>query len=68
MMGISEQNIIPEIIMNQDGIKVFFIKTGKFKTNSIHVFFHDNLERDTVTLNALLPAVLRRGTAKWPGM
>lgn len=44
------------------GIKIHEIQTNKFKTNLLAVFLSLPLERDTVTKNALVTAVLRRGT------
>ncbi len=44
-----------------NGIEVYKIAAGKFKTSSINFFFNDNLSRESVTSNALIPAVLRRG-------
>jgi predicted Zn-dependent peptidase len=55
-----------ESISSFNGIDVFRINTDKFKTSSIHFFFQDNLTRANVTKNALLPAVMRRGTEKYP--
>lgn len=49
-----------------NGIKVFQIKSQKFKTNSINIFFHDNLSKENASKNALLPAVLRRGCEGYP--
>ena len=46
------------------GIKFHEIETNKFKTNLLAVFLSLPLNRETVTKNALLAAVLRRGTAK----
>lgn len=46
------------------GIKVHFIQTNKFKTNLFAVFFSEPLDRKNVTANAIIPAVLRMGTAK----
>lgn len=48
-----------------NGINIYKIRTEKFKTNSINIFFHDNLTREHVTLNSLLPAVLRRGCERF---
>lgn len=53
-------------IASFNGIKVYQIKTDKFKTNSINIFFHDNLSRENASKNALLPAVLRRGSVNFP--
>lgn len=44
-------------------IKLHCIGTEKFKTNLLSVFLTVPLDRSTVTYNAIIPAVLRRGTA-----
>lgn len=44
------------------GIKLHTIKTEKFKTNLIAIMLTKKLNRENVTKNALVPAVLRRGT------
>ena len=44
------------------GIVVHNIKTNKFKTNLYAVFLATPLNRENVTKNALLTAILRRGT------
>ena len=46
------------------GITFHKIETNKFKTNLFAAFLSLPLSRDTVTKNALLTAVLRRGTKK----
>lgn len=46
----------------KNGIKLHTIKTEKFKTNLIAVMLTTKLDRKNVTKNALIPAVLRRGT------
>ncbi|NLK86059.1 MAG: insulinase family protein [Clostridiaceae bacterium] len=51
-----------------NGIDIYRIDTDKFKTSSIHIFFHDNLTRENVTKNALLPAVMRRGSKAYPSL
>ena len=43
-------------------IKLHTIKTEKFKTNLIAIMLTTKLNRENVTKNALIPAVLRRGT------
>lgn len=43
-------------------IKLHCIRTEKFKTNLLSVFLTVPLDRNTVTYNAIIPAVLRRGT------
>ena len=48
------------------GINFHKIETNKFKTNLLAVFLSLPLNRETVTKNALLAAVLRRGTQNMP--
>lgn len=48
----------------KEGIQLHFIKTDKFKTNLIAVFITVPLDRKTVTTDAMIPAILRRGTKK----
>ena len=55
-MDYNESNI-------KNGIKLHKIKTEKFKTNLIAVMLTTKLDKENVTKNALIPAVLRRGTA-----
>ena len=49
-----------------DGINLHILKTDKFKTNLLAVFMLTDLNRENVTKNALIPAVLRRGTVNLP--
>ena len=44
------------------GIKLHILNTDKFKTNLVAVFLTTKLEKETVTPNALISAMLRRGT------
>ena len=44
------------------------IETDKFKTNFISIDFLSPLKKETAAYNALLPQVLRRGTAKHRNM
>lgn len=44
------------------GINLHIIKTNKFKTNLLSVFLSTPLSKKSVTKNALIPAVLRRGS------
>lgn len=50
----------------KNGITFHRINTNKFKTNLFAIFLTTKLDRETVTKNALLAAVLRRGTQKLP--
>jgi len=47
----------------KEGITLHTIETNKFKTNLIAVFITVPLSRETVTMETLIPAVLKRGTA-----
>ena len=47
----------------KEGINLHIIKTNKFKTNLLSVFLSTPLSKEKVTLNAIIPAILRRGTA-----
>ena len=48
------------------GIKLHEIQTNKFKTNLIAVFLTMPITRENVTKNALISAVLRRGSKNMP--
>ncbi len=48
------------------GIKLHVLNTDKFKTNLVAIFLTTKLERETVTPNALISAVLRRGCSLMP--
>lgn len=48
------------------GIKIHLIKTEKFKTNLIAIFLTTPITRENVTKDALLSAVLRRGSKNMP--
>lgn len=45
----------------KEGINLHIIDTNKFKTDLLAVFLTTPLEKEKVTQNALIPAVLRRG-------
>lgn len=53
-------------IASFNGIDIYRVPAGKFKTCSVNFFFQDNLNRDNATKNALLPAVMRRGSRNHP--
>lgn len=48
------------------GIKFHTIHTDKFKTNLIAIFITTKLDRENVTKNALISAILRRGSKTMP--
>ncbi len=49
-----------------DGVDLRILENTKFKTNTLSLFFHIPLRRETVTMAALLPSVLKRGSQKYP--
>ena len=49
-----------------EGVDLRILKEDKFKTNTLSIFFHIPLKRETVTKAALLSSVLKRGCAKYP--
>lgn len=55
-----------ETSMIKEGIKFHYIKTNNFKTNLYAIFIATPLKRETVTTDALLTAVLRRGSQNMP--
>lgn len=50
----------------KDGVSLNYINDKKYKTVSVSLYLHRNLKRDEVTKNALLTAVLKQGTKKYP--
>lgn len=61
-----EKEMINETIELKQGIKFHKIETNKFKTNLLAIFLSIPLTRENVTKNALLAAILRRGTNNMP--
>jgi len=50
----------------KQGIKAHFIKTDLYKTDLSCIIITTPLKKETVTKNALIPFLLRRGTMKFP--
>ena len=50
----------------KQGIKIHTINTNKFKTNLLAIFLTTELNRKTVTKNALISMLLRRGSKNMP--
>lgn len=61
-----------EILMNKtsielkQGVKAHIINTDLYKTDLTCIILTTTLKRETVTKTALIPFLLRRGTAKFP--
>lgn len=49
-----------------DNVSCMFVESGDFKTNYITLNITTNLNRKTVTENALLPLVLKTSSSKYP--
>lgn len=54
-----------QIILKND-IDLNFIKTDKFKSNNISVYFIRQLNEDEVSMNTILPLILKRATKDLP--
>ncbi len=50
----------------KEGVTLHVIETNKFKTNLFSIFLATPIDRKTVTYNALLAAILRRGNKNLP--
>ncbi|MDR3278140.1 MAG: insulinase family protein, partial [Oscillospiraceae bacterium] len=61
MLNATEKQIMPRV-------NVTCVNTDKFKTGCISVNLITQLDRENAAKNALLPRVLRRGTARQPDM
>ena len=48
------------------GVRANLVRTNKFKTNMLGVFFSVPMTFENASVNALIPAVLRRGTNTYP--
>ena len=50
----------------KSGVTLHTINTNKFKTNLFAIFLSTKLDKNTVTKNAILTSVLRRGSKNYP--
>ena len=50
----------------KNGVDLHIIEAPKFKTNLLSVYLYIPLKRETVTMAALLPSVLKRGCTNYP--
>lgn len=60
-MDISRNELMP-------GVALTCLRSDKFKTACLSLSLLAQLRRDSASMNALLPHVLRRGTAQYPDM
>lgn len=59
------QTIVDETVFDE-GFNVHYIQSEKFKTVHIIVKFRAPLQRETITMRALLPYILQQGTKSYP--
>lgn len=57
---------IQEKRLDEQGLKLHFIQTKKFKTINIIVKLKSKLDKETITKRALLPYILKQGTKTYP--
>ena len=60
-MDISRKEILP-------GVALTCLRSDKFKTACLSLSLLSQLRRETASMNALIPFVLRRGTTLYPDM
>ena len=60
-MEIKRSEIMP-------GVNLAYLWSDKFKTSCMSLTLLTQLQRDTASMNALIPLVLRRGTTRYPDM
>lgn len=60
-MNISREEILP-------GVELTCLRSDKFKTACLSLSLLTQLKRETASMNALIPLVLRRGTTQYPDM
>lgn len=60
-MDLKRVEIMPGVCLN-------YIRSDKFKTASMSIHLLTQLQRDTASINALIPFVLIRGTLRYPTM
>lgn len=53
-----------KIIDINNNIRLHYLEENKYKSNFISVFLTVPLNKETVTINALIPAILKRGTQR----
>jgi predicted Zn-dependent peptidase len=66
--NILDTEIKYKLVYSFSNTEIYYIPSTKYKTNTITFFFIDNLRKETVSKNALIPAMLRRGCNKYPNM
>lgn len=59
-------SVTMEKLDEKNGISFYQVKTDKFKTIRLDVFLVNPLQKETVSQNALIPYILRRGCRRYP--
>jgi len=50
----------------REGLNLYHMETAQFKTFHFSLYFHRQLQKEEVSLNALLPYVLKQGSRHYP--
>ena len=58
--------VVPTVKNLNPRVRLCYLPGDKFKTLTINTYIHQNLTQDTASYTALLPAVLERGTRRFP--
>lgn len=66
LMGNGAKPVTVKKLDEKNGISFYLVPSDKFKTTRVDLFFIEPLRQDTVSQNALLPFVLRRGCGRYP--
>lgn len=67
-MNSSTGKTTAEKLAVKNGINFYRIKSDKFKTTRMDVFFIDELKKERASGNALLPAMMKRGCQSYPSV
>lgn len=67
-MGMKAGKTTAEKLAVRNGITFYRINSDKFKTARADLFFVDDLVKERASANALIPMIIKRGCAKYPGV
>ncbi|NLM75426.1 MAG: insulinase family protein [Clostridiaceae bacterium] len=67
-MGSLAGKTMVEKLTEKQGIQFYRLKSDKFNTTRVDIFFVDDLEKERASGNAILPSILKRGCGKYPSI
>ena len=67
-MGRLDGKIVAEKLAEKQGVQFYRLRSDKFKTSRVDIFFVDNLEKERASGNAILPSILKRGCQSYPSI